>query len=53
MSQRMNSLVGRYRRWRRYRNTLRELSSLTPHELADIGVSQADIRPRARQAATL
>ena len=51
MSERVNTLVNRYRRWRRYRETLREIETLSPHELEDIGISTADIRRRAREAA--
>ncbi len=29
--------------WRRYRQIVRELSSMSDHELADIGVARCDI----------
>jgi uncharacterized protein YjiS (DUF1127 family) len=31
------------RAWRRYNHSLRELTSLTDRELADIGISRSDI----------
>jgi len=37
--------------WRRYRHAVRELSSLTDRELADIGISRCDIQSIAHEAA--
>ena len=31
------------RQWRRYNKSLRELSQLSDHELADMGISRSDI----------
>jgi uncharacterized protein YjiS (DUF1127 family) len=59
MSRNVNQLYNRFRRWRRYRETVRELSSLSTHELNDLGIHRGEIgrlakRPRAcRRAATL
>ena len=39
----LTNLVRFYRRWRRYDESLRELSRLGDRELADIGVSRSDI----------
>lgn len=38
-------------RWRKARNTARELSALTDRELGDIGLTRADIYTVARQEA--
>ena len=46
-----NSLLGRYRRWRRYRDTVRELRGLTARELDDLGIRRGDIGRLARDAA--
>lgn len=45
-----NKIVSRYSRWRRYRATVRELESLSSHELADIGLTRDDIPRQARGA---
>jgi uncharacterized protein YjiS (DUF1127 family) len=37
------NLIRNYRSWRRYRDTVNELSRLTNRELADLGISRADI----------
>jgi len=39
----LSHLVEAVRRWRRYSDSVRELSRLTDRELADIGVNRADI----------
>jgi uncharacterized protein YjiS (DUF1127 family) len=39
----LSQLVGVYRQWRRYNQSLRELNRLGDRELADIGLSRADI----------
>jgi len=48
-----SSLYGRYRRWRRYRDTVRELKNLSPRELNDLGIFPADIGRLAREASRL
>ena len=47
MTRNTNSLYGRYRRWRRYRDTVRELKGLSSRELTDLGILPADISRRA------
>lgn len=37
-----------YRRWRKYRRTVEELSVLNDRELTDIGISRWDIQAVAR-----
>ena len=37
--------------WRRYRDAVRELSSLTDRELSDIGIARDEIRAIAREHA--
>ena len=39
-----------YRNWRRYRDTVGELSRLTNRELSDLGIARGDIRYVARKA---
>jgi uncharacterized protein YjiS (DUF1127 family) len=48
-----NPIVNRYRTWRKYRQTCRELMQLTSRELDDIGINRADIRAIARENARL
>jgi len=48
-----NTLYGRFRRWRRYRETVRELKNLSPRELNDLGIFPADISRLAREASRL
>ena len=43
----------RVRRWRQYRNTVRELTSLSRRALDDLGISRFDIHRLAWQAAKL
>jgi uncharacterized protein YjiS (DUF1127 family) len=38
--------------WRRYRDAVRELSSLNDRELSDIGINRDDIRSIAREHAS-
>lgn len=38
--------------WRRYRETVRELSQMSDHELGDIGLHRCDIECVARQTAS-
>ena len=39
----LTHLVGVYRQWRRYNQSLRELNRLGDRELADIGITRGDI----------
>jgi uncharacterized protein YjiS (DUF1127 family) len=45
-----NTLYNRFRRWRRYRETVRELQSLSTHELNDLGIQRGQISRLAREA---
>ncbi len=42
------SLIQNFREWRRYRNTVNELSRLSARELNDLGLNRADIPFAAR-----
>ena len=54
MSRTTNSgIYGRYRRWRRYRETVRELQGLSNRELSDLGIIRTDIGRLAREASNL
>lgn len=53
MSENRNSIRDRYRRWRRYRSTVRELQSLSTRELNDLGINRGDIGRLAREASQL
>ena len=48
-----NPLISRYRAWRRYRETYNELMRLSNRDLADLGITQADIPRIARKSATV
>jgi uncharacterized protein YjiS (DUF1127 family) len=37
------NLLRNYRNWRRYRETVNELSRLSNRELADLGITRSDI----------
>jgi uncharacterized protein YjiS (DUF1127 family) len=37
------NLLRNYRNWRRYRDTVNELSRLSSRELNDLGITRADI----------
>ena len=50
MTAKANSLFGRYRNWRRFRATVRELEQLSLRELDDIGISRGDIYRVSRQS---
>ena len=39
----LTHLIGAYRQWRRYNQSLRELNRLGDRELADIGITRGDI----------
>ena len=43
-----NNFKSGYRRWRKYRRTVDELSMLNDRELNDIGISRCDINIVAR-----
>lgn len=43
------NLIRSYNNWRRYRDTVSELSGLSNRELNDLGISRADIPFVARQ----
>ncbi|MCM2503582.1 MULTISPECIES: DUF1127 domain-containing protein [Aureimonas] len=45
------NIVRSYASWRRYRETCTELNRLSQRELADLGISRADI-PSIAKAAT-
>jgi uncharacterized protein YjiS (DUF1127 family) len=49
----LSHLLHLFRAWRRYENSLRELSRLGDRELADIGVVRSDIPRLARESARL
>jgi uncharacterized protein YjiS (DUF1127 family) len=53
MSRNVNNIINRYRRWRRYRDTVRELNSLSTHELNDLGINRGEIARLAREASRL
>jgi len=36
-------IIGKYKEWRSYRRTVRELSRLSNRELADLGINRTDI----------
>ncbi len=44
------NLIRNYRNWRRYRDTVNELSRLSTRELNDLGLNRGDIPGVARQA---
>ena len=44
------NLIRNYRNWRRYRDTVSELSRLSNRELNDLGISRGDIQFVARKA---
>lgn len=46
----LDNLVNRYRSWRTYRSTYEELMQLSNRELADLGISRAEIPVIARRA---
>ena len=47
----MKSLATRIAAWRRYRESVRELSRLSDRELNDLGIGRADIQTIVRQSA--
>jgi len=44
-------VLAKLRNWKRYRETVRELSRLSDRDLADLGISRFDIDSVARDAA--
>lgn len=44
------NLVRTFKNWRRYNETVRELSRLNNRELNDVGISRSDIERIARSA---
>ncbi|OQM76791.1 DUF1127 domain-containing protein [Manganibacter manganicus] len=44
------NLIRNYRNWRRYRETVNELSRLSTRELNDLGISRGDISYVARKS---
>lgn len=44
------SLIQNYRNWRRYRETVNELSRLSNRELNDLGIARGEIPSVARRA---
>ena len=46
----LTHLIGVYRQWRRYNQSVRELSQLDDRELSDIGISRGDIHRAAWEA---
>lgn len=44
------NLIRNYRNWRRYRETVSELSRLSNRELSDLGIARGDISFVARKA---
>ncbi|MEM7270275.1 MAG: DUF1127 domain-containing protein [Pseudomonadota bacterium] len=46
----VTDLVNRFKAWRAYRKTVTELSSLSDHELSDIGLHRSNIHAVARAA---
>jgi uncharacterized protein YjiS (DUF1127 family) len=53
MPRNTTSIVNRFRRWRRYRETVRELQGLSARELNDLGIHRGDIGRLAREASQL
>jgi uncharacterized protein YjiS (DUF1127 family) len=44
------NMIRNYRNWRRYRDTVNELSRLSNRELNDLGISRAEIVTVAQRA---
>lgn len=47
----ISHLLAAFQRWRQYRLTVAELSSLTDRQLSDLGISRTDIYAIARETA--
>ncbi len=48
----LKTLATRIAAWRRYRESVRELSRLSDRELSDLGIGRGDIEAVARQGET-
>jgi uncharacterized protein YjiS (DUF1127 family) len=46
----MSFVLSKVQRWLTYRETVRELESLSERELSDLGIGRTDIRDIARHA---
>jgi uncharacterized protein YjiS (DUF1127 family) len=44
------NMIRNYRNWRRYRETVKELSRLSNRELADLGITRSEIEAVAQRA---
>jgi uncharacterized protein YjiS (DUF1127 family) len=44
------NIIRNYRNWRRYRDTVNELSRLSTRELTDLGITRGDIPFVARKS---
>ena len=44
------NIIRNYRNWRRYRDTVSELSRLSNRELTDLGIARGEIRHVARKS---
>jgi uncharacterized protein YjiS (DUF1127 family) len=44
------NLIRNYRNWRRYRETVNELTRLSNRDLSDLGIARADIHTVARKS---
>lgn len=45
----LSGIVSRYKNYRRYRNTVNELQSLSNRELSDLGIPRGEISRIARE----
>lgn len=43
------NLIRNYRNWRRYRDTVKELSRLSNRELTDLGITRSEIEAVAQR----
>jgi uncharacterized protein YjiS (DUF1127 family) len=48
----VTTVLAKLRNWKRYRETVRELSRLSDRDLADLGISRFDIDSVARSTAS-
>jgi uncharacterized protein YjiS (DUF1127 family) len=48
----VTTVLAKLRNWKRYRETVRELSRLSDRDLADLGISRFDIDSVARGTAS-
>ena len=48
----VTAVIAKLRNWKRYRETVRELSRLSDRDLADLGISRFDIDSVARSTAS-